>query len=175
MRARGLLVALLAVAVAAWAIMMAWSSPPPPPLRAAAPVVTPPIVRDISDLDRASARLAGRTVSVAPSSAPARNPFEFAVARPKPAARPTPAAALAAVAPAFMLPPPLPSVSLVGLVDREVNGRTVRIAVLSFGGTLHYVEAGNRLGGAYEVVAVGTNAVDLLALDTNTPRRLVQR
>jgi len=53
--------------------------------------------------------------------------------------------------------------------------RFVRIAVLSFGGRLHYVEAGSRLGAAYEVVAVGSNAVDLLALDTNTPRRLVQR
>ena len=62
-----------------------------------------------------------------------------------------------------------------GLVDREVDGRNVRIAVLSFGGRLHYVEAGSRLGAAYEVVAVGPNAVDLLALDTNTPRRLVQR
>ena len=70
--------------------------------------------------------------------------------------------------------PPTP-VSLVGLVDREVDGRVVRIAVLSFGGRLHYVEAGSRLGAAYEVVAVGSNAVDLLALDTNTPRRLVQR
>ena len=74
-----------------------------------------------------------------------------------------------------MLPPPLPAVSLVGLVDREVNGRVVRIAVLSFGGTLHYVEAGGRLGAAYEVVAVGPNAVDLMALDSRTPRRLVQR
>ena len=50
----------------------------------------------------------------------------------------------------------------------------MRIAVLSFGGWLHYVEAGSRLGAAYEVVAVGSNAVDLLALDTNTPRRLVR-
>jgi hypothetical protein len=174
MRARGLLVALLAVAVAAWAMVTAWPSPPAV-VRVAAPVVTPPIVRDISDLDRASARLAGRTVSLASSNAPARNPFEFVIARPQPASRPSAAAALAAVTPAFMLPPPLPSVSLVGLVDREMNGRMVRIAVLSFGGTLHYVEAGSRLGGAYEVVAVGTNAVDLLALDTNTPRRLVQR
>jgi hypothetical protein len=51
----------------------------------------------------------------------------------------------------------------------------VRTAVLSFGGRLHYVEAGSRLGAAYEVVSVEGNAVDLLALDTNTPKRLVQR
>ena len=109
---------------------------------------------------------------------PSRNPFEFvAVARPRPVTPkpPTPAqaaAALAALAPLVLPPTP---VSLVGLVDREVDGRVVRIAVLSFGGRLHYVEAGSRLGAAYEVVAVGSNAVDLLALDTNTPRRLVQR
>ena len=88
---------------------------------------------------------------------------------PKPAQA---AAALAALAPLVLPPAP---VSLVGLVDWEVDGRVVRIAVLSFGGRLHYVEAGSRLGAAYEVVAVGSNAVDLLALDTNTPRRLVQR
>ena len=62
------------------------------------------------------------------------------------------------------------------LVQRPEN-RTdiVRRGVESFGGRLHYVEAGGRLGAAYEVVSVGANAVDLLALDTQTTRRLVQR
>jgi hypothetical protein len=173
MRARGVLVALLVVLVAAWAIVLA--RPTPPPARAVLPAVAPPIVREIDDLDRAAARLTARLTSHAPTRAPSRNPFEFAVPRPKPASKPTPAAAIAAATPAFLLPPPLPTVALVGLVDRQVNGRMVRTAVLSFGGTLHYVEAGERLGSAYEVVAVGQNAVDLLALDSNTPRRLVQR
>jgi len=174
MRARGVLVALLVVLVAAWAIVLARPNAPVP-VRAGVAAVAPPIVREIDDLDRAAARLTARLATHAPTGAPARNPFQFVVAHPKPAPKPTPAAALAAVTPAFILPPPLPAVTLVGLVDREVNGRMVRTAVLSFGGTLHYVEAGERLGSAYEVVAVGQNAVDLLALDTQTPRRLVQR
>jgi hypothetical protein len=178
MRARAPFLALLAVSAMAWAVLSMRSAPAYPsaavaPRRAA----SPPAVRDIGDLERASARLrTDRSAGVVPLAAPVRNPFEFAIARPKPAvARPTPAAALAAVTPTFLLPPPLPSVTLVGLVDRDVNGRVIRTAVLSFGGQLHYVEAGGRLGGAYEVVAVGPNAVDLLALETNTPRRLVQR
>lgn len=176
MRARGLLVALLALAAVAWAVTAVRS---PVPAAAIAPPATvpPPALREIGNLDRASDRLqAGRVAaSAAPASAPVRNPFEFAVAKPKPARTMTAAAALAAVAPPILLPPALPSVSLVGLVDREVDGRLVRTAVLSFGGQLHYVEAGSRLGAAYEVVAVGPNDVDLLALDTNTTRRLVQR
>ena len=175
MRARAPLVALLVVAGLAWAALSF------PPARQPAAATTArraetPVVREVRDLARVSDRLrAGRQGPVAPLSAPVRNPFEFVVDRPKPAARPSQAAALAAVAPAFLLPPPLPTVTLVGLVDREVNGRMVRTAVLSFGGQLHYVEAGGRVGAAYEVVAVGPNAVDLLALETNTPRRLVQR
>lgn len=172
MRARGLLVALLVVLAAAWAIVLARPTVPAT-VRTGPPAVVPPIVRELDDLDRAAARLTGRTAAQAPATASSRNPFQFVVARPK--AKPTPAAALAAVTPAFILPPPLPAVTLVGLVDRQLNGRMVRTAVLSFGGTLHYVEAGERLGSAYEVVAVGQNAVDLLALDTHTPRRLIQR
>ncbi len=176
MRARGPLLALLGIALVAWAVVAARPSPPlvvgPPPRTAAAAT----LFREIGDLDRASLRLRdGRRPSREPLAAPNRNPFEFVVVRAKPVAPPRPAeaaAALAALAPLVLPPAP---VSLVGLVDREVDGRVVRIAVLSFGGRLHYVEAGSRLGAAYEVVAVGPNAVDLLALDTNTPRRLVQR
>jgi hypothetical protein len=176
MRARGPLLALLGIALLAWAAVATRPAPPPalgPPARTAA---SAPIVRDIGDLDRASARLRdGTRPNPAALADPSRNPFQFVVARPKPLPPPKPAeaaAALAALAPLVLPPAP---VSLVGLVDREVDGRVVRIAVLSFGGRLHYVEAGSRLGAAYEVVAVGSNAVDLLALDTNTPRRLVQR
>jgi len=175
MRARGPLLALLGVALLAWLAAADRSAPPPvvAPAARAAPVA--PVVRDIGDLDRAARMRDRRRPAPVALASPVRNPFEFVVVRPRPAAPPKPAeaaAALAALAP--MVLPPAP-VTLVGLVDRKVDGRLVRIAVLSFGGRLHYVEAGNRLGGAYEVVAVGTNAVDLLALDTNTPRRLVQR
>jgi hypothetical protein len=176
MRARGSLLALLGVALLAWATV---ATPPSPMPGAAPPARIPaaaPVVRDIGDLDRASARLRdGRRPGPAALTDLNRNPFEFVVARPRPLPPPKPAqaaAALTALAPLVLPPAP---VSLVGLVDREVDGRIVRIAVLSFGGRLHYVEAGSRLGAAYEVVAVGSNAVDLLALDTNTPRRLVQR
>lgn len=176
MRARGPLLALLGGGLLAWAVFATRTAP----LQVTAPstrtAASAPVVRDIGDLDRASARLRdGRLSGPSAPAHPSRNPFEFVVARPKPLATPKPAdaaAALAALAPLVLPPTP---VSLVGLVDREVDGRLVRIAVLSFGGRLHYVEAGSRLGAAYEVVAVGSNAVDLLALDTNTPRRLVQR
>jgi len=180
MRARGTLLALLGVALLAWAVVAMRPAPPLPSAPPPRTTASAPVVRAIGDLDRASARLRdGRRPSPAALADPSRNPFQFgAVARPRPqpASRPPKpeeaAAALAALAPLVLPPTP---VSLVGLVDREVDGRVVRIAVLSFGGRLHYVEAGSRLGAAYEVVAVGSNAVDLLALDTNTPRRLVQR
>jgi hypothetical protein len=176
MRARGALLALLGVALVAWAVLAVRPTPPAVVDPASRSAVAAPVLREIGDLDRASMRLRdGRRPSLQPLAAPNRNPFEFVVVRPKPVAPPKPAeaaAALAALAPLVLPPAP---VSLVGLVDREVDGRIVRIAVLSFGGRLHYVEAGSRLGAAYEVVAVGPNAVDLLALDTNTPRRLVQR
>ncbi len=177
MRARGSLLALLGAALLAWVVFAVRPADPPvivPPVRTAA---SAPVVRQISDLDRASDRLrgGGPLAAAAPLADPIRNPFEFAAVRAKAAPKPADAAAaLAALAP-LVLPPAMPSVTLVGLVDREVDGRLVRIAVLSFGGRLHYVEAGARLGAAYEVVAVGPNAVDLLAVETNTPRRLVQR
>jgi hypothetical protein len=173
MRARGPLLALLGVALLAWLVVANRASRPQAPVPMPRTAVAAPVVRDIGDLDRAARLRDGRRPPAAP--APGRNPFEFVVSRPRPAAPPKPeeaAAALAALAP--MVLPPAP-VTLVGLVDREVDGRLVRIAVLSYGGSLHYVEAGSRLGAAYEVVAVGPNAVDLLALDTNTTRRLVQR
>jgi hypothetical protein len=176
MRARGPLVALLALGVVAWAV---FSVRPAGPAAAMAPPVAarPPALRDIANLDRAADRLQAGRAAASPAGAPARNPFEFATPKPRPAPSRTmtPAQALAAVAPPILLPPAMPAVSLVGLVDREVDGRLVRTAVVSFGGQLHYVEAGSRLGAAYEVVAVGPNDVDLLALDTNTTRRLVQR
>ena len=174
MRARGPLLALLGVALLAWAAVSTRPTPRAiiaPPDRTAG---SAPVLRDISDLTSDSLVVQPRSDPV-PLAAPNRNPFQFVVARPRPLPPPKPAqaaAALAALAPLVLPPAP---VSLVGLVDREVDGRIVRIAVLSFGGRLHYVEAGSRLGAAYEVVAVGSNAVDLLALDTNTTRRLVQR
>ena len=176
MRARGPLLALLGVALLVWALLLTRPAPP-----SAAPLAGPaaagPLLRDIGNLDRAAARLGdGRRPGPQTLADPSRNPFAFA-APPSPKPLPTPkpaeaAAALAALAPLVLPPTP---VSLIGLVDRQVDGRVVRIAVLSFGGRLHYVEAGSRLGAAYEVVAVGPNEVDLLALDTNTTRRLVQR
>jgi hypothetical protein len=178
MRARGVFFALLGVAALAWAVVAGRPSPAPvalPPPQAAA---VAPVVREIGDLDRATIRLqAARGPNGAARSTPTRNPFRFEVVRPHAVAAPKRAeatAALAALAP-LLLPPALPQVTLVGFVDRTVDGRMVRTAVLSFGGRLHYVEAGSRLGGAYEVVSVDQNAVDLLALDTNTTRRLVQR
>jgi hypothetical protein len=174
MRARGPLLALLGVAVLAWLAVADWSAPPLVVAPAARTAAAPPVVRDIGDLDRA-ARIRDRRPAPMALASPGRNPFQFVAVRPRPAAPPKPAeaaAALAALAPLVLPPAP---VTLVGVADRHVDGRMVRIAVLSFGGRLHYVEAGNRLGAAYEVVAVGPNAVDLLALDTNTPRRLVQR
>jgi hypothetical protein len=173
MRARGPLLALLGFALLAWLAVANQPAPPPAMAPGARTAAAAPVVRDIGDLDRAARIREGRRP--APLAVPGRNPFEFVVAKPRPVPPPKPAeaaAALAALAPLVLPPTP---VTLVGLVDRNVGGRPVRIAVLSFGGQLHYVEAGNRLGAAYEVVSVGANAVELLALDTNTPRRLVQR
>jgi hypothetical protein len=173
MRVRGPLVGLLAIALLAWAALHTTRPDAAAPAAAlqAQPAAAP--VRQIGDLDRAAERLRTRP-AVQRAVEPSRNPFEFVDARPPASARQMePAAAVAALAP--IVAPVPPAVTLVGLVDRQVDGRMVRTAVLSFGGRLHYVEAGERLDGAYEVVAVGPNAVDLLALDTRTPRRLVQR
>ena len=64
--------------------------------------------------------------------------------------------------------------TLVGVAEQTVDGETVRTAVLSMSTQLYYVKAGERVGAAYEVVAVEAGAVEVKDLVSGAVRRISQ-
>jgi hypothetical protein len=132
----------------------------------------------LRDLDAATARMQAELgAAAARQDSPRRNPFRFGgdpAAGPSDPASPATLTPLRAVDPAA-LRPAAPVVILVGLVERTVDGRRERTAVLSMNGELHYVVAGQQMRGDYEVITVGADAVELRSLADGSTRRLVQR
>ena len=172
-RVRALLLTVLAALLAAWA--MSSSSAPilrsigvTGPARATDPLVPRRAVDLEVRIDRLGERLAA---TAAPPRDGGRNPFRFGgdvrAPREPSAARPnaTPST------PALSLPV-VPTVSLLGIVDRTVEGNAVRVAVVSIGETLYYVSVGERVGTRYEVITVSADSIDLKDLTDGSTRRV---
>ena len=144
--------------------------------QAVAPQVTPQPVQTAgtetlaSDVQAQAARLRERLSTAPAPQSPHRNPFAFAP-RPEPrAARP---AADDAPAPMVLPDPPL---VLVGIAEDTTPEGKVRTAILTAdGGELFIVTVGQPIGARYTVKAIGTDAVELTDLMTDSLRRIALR
>jgi hypothetical protein len=125
----------------------------------------------VFDLQVTTERLEARRGVLGTAPRPTgRNPFQFAAeagaSREPQAAQPsTPSAATATAA-----GPPV--LTLLGIVDRTVDDKPVRVAVVSMADTLYYVSVGDRVGSRYETVVVSADAVELKDLIDGSTRRV---
>jgi hypothetical protein len=168
-RSRTLLLAVLAVLIVAWATTSSnviFVRQPAVPETAPQAGTRGPVgfEMDVAVTRLADAREAPRDGG--------RNPFRFAgdTRAPREPAPAVPASRL--TAPEQPAVPSAPLVSLIGVAERTVNGRTVRVAVLLMGGKVLYASTGERVGGRYEVTGVGADAVELTDLTDGSTRRL---
>ena len=127
----------------------------------------------VSDVQTQASRLRKRLESAPSPKAPSRNPFSFA----ERAAAP-PRAPRQAPPPAYVPPPVVPvepSLQLIGIAEKKVGEGIVRTAMLSPGDAdaLIMATAGQKILGAYEVVAVSADAVQLKDLVTGATRTLI--
>ena len=162
---------------AAWFASAAGVSRAPrqPPRSPVASAETVALDNLVADVQTQAARLRKRLESAPAPQAPSRNPFSFVErqAAPVRTARPS-------HAPEFPLPPPPPAVAeprlqLIGIAEKKVGDTIVRTAMLSPGDAdaLIMATAGQQILGAYEVVAVSVDAVELKDLATGTTRTLL--
>jgi hypothetical protein len=153
------------------AAVWAWTESSPEPsaaVRAARAAEAARPDAPVFDLQVRADRLDG--VAVAPGPEPRRNPFRFgtdlrATREPQPAGPLTPAAIVAA-------PPALPTLVLVGIVDRTLSGKAVRVAVVSTAEGLVYAQIGERVSQRYEVTSLTGDAIELRDLTDGSTRRL---
>jgi hypothetical protein len=129
--------------------------------------------RSAFDLEVATDRLKKGMAATAVPREAGRNPFRFVgdervTGEPRQA---QPLGAPPAAAPVVVAP----TVSLIGIVERTVNGTPVRVAVVSMADTLYYVSAGERIGMRYEVVVVTADAIELKDLAEGASRRVALR
>lgn len=146
------------------------------PVRPARPALTDGAasVQPLVDLTGEAERLARRLDEAQVYRAPARDPFQFKVAAEP--ARPV-AAVAAPVAPASLTPAPVapPTFMLVGVAEDRQGDGVIRTAVVSGGGELWLVKAGESVDGKFTVTAVDADAVELIRADTGTAVRLTFR
>ncbi|MGE0043433.1 MAG: hypothetical protein AB7H88_08470 [Vicinamibacterales bacterium] len=92
---------------------------------------------------------------------PVRNPFQFGAARPRPgtAADTGPAVPLAPAGPPPVAAPTGPRFSLAGMAASEVDGATVRTAIVSDGDGLYYVREGESLPDGFTVTRIDEAAI----------------
>ena len=142
------------------------------------PPVTPEAVALqslVEDVQTQASRLRKRLESAPSPKGPFRNPFSFAerpvaaVRPPRPAPDPEPA-----FVPAPALPPE-PPLQLIGIAEKKVGDTIVRTAMLAPGNADALIMAtpGQQILGAYEVVAISVDAVELKDLATGATRTLV--
>lgn len=129
----------------------------------------------VADVQTQASKLRKRLEGAPSPKAPFRNPFSFAA---RPAAVPR-AKTPAAVEPVAFEPAPTlpaePPLQLIGIAEKKVGDAMVRTAMLSPGDAdaLIMATAGQKILGAYEVVAIGVDAVELKDLVTGAARTLV--
>lgn len=121
-----------------------------------------------------AARLRERLALAPRPQLPHRNPFVFDV---KPVAPPKPMATRAdAAIPAEPLPPPEPTLTLIGITEDQGPKGLVRTAVLTDDADAVFVlTVGEMILDRYKVEAIGADAVELKDVGTNAIRRLALR
>ena len=164
------------VVASAWLAAAAGVSRQPRPTPRTPPASPDSVALDalVADVQAQASRLRQRLETAPAPQAPFRNPFSFAE-RPSPPARvvkTAPAPELPAVAPAPVVAEP--ALQLIGIAEKKVGGTIVRTAMLTPGDAdaLIMAIAGQQILGAYEVVTVTIDAVELKDLVTGTTRTL---
>ena len=166
-----------AVVAAAWLASAAGVSRNP----RQAPRIPPPSPEAVAldglaaDVQTQAIRLRKRLETAPSPQAPLRNPFSFAQrpAAPVRTSRPAPEPLVTFVpAPAVA---PEPALQLIGIAEKKVGNTLVRTAMLSPGDAdaLIMATAGQQILGAYEVVAISIDAVQLKDLATGATRTLL--
>lgn len=128
----------------------------------------------VADVQTQASRLRERLDAAPSPKAPFRNPFSFAE-RPAPVTRTTRLPVSTVVAEAVPVAPPEPPLELIGIAEKKVGDAMVRTAMLSPGDAdaLIMAAVGQKILGAYEVIAVGADAVELKDLVTGATRTLI--
>jgi len=127
-----------------------------------------------TDIELQAMRLQARLRAERVYSEPARDPFRFAPRRAPAAAVPEREPPIADVPPPAPvdLGPPAPMVSLAGIAEDLIDGRTARTAVLSAPAGVLIVREGDEILGYYRVARIESEAVELVPLGNGAPRRL---
>ena len=139
------------------------------------PVNSHPVDNLAADVQAQAIKLRARMETAPAPQAPVRNPFAFS-----PRVDPRPRQAQPVRAQAFVPPapvaPPEPVLHLIGVAEKRVGESLVRTAMISTeADELIMVTAGQRILGAYDVVAVGLDAVELRDIVSGATRRLALR
>ena len=129
----------------------------------------------VADVQTQTSRLRKRLESAPSPNAPFRNPFSFAERAPAPVreTRQAPPPPLPVVAEPVV--PAEPKLQLIGIAEKKVGDTIVRTAMLSPGDAdaLIMATAGQQVLGAYEVIAVTVEGVELKDLVTGVTRTLL--
>ena len=151
-------------------ILATWffSMPPTPtPARAVAPAARVPQTASKIDIEKEAARLQVHKAQAPHYTEPSRNPFRFN-ARREPA-RAT--AGIAAVAPAPVLPPPPPRITLDGVAADTMDSESQRTAILNTDAGVVLAKEGDQVAG-YRVQKIAADAVELVKIDDGSVLRL---
>ncbi len=134
---------------------------------------SPPAAGAPTDIELQAMRLQARLRPEREYAQPGRDPFRFAARRtPGPAAEREEPIAEPPPPPPVNLAPPAPVVSLSGVAEDQVDGRTVRTAVLSSPAGVLLVREGEEILGYYRVGRIESEAVELVPIGQGSPRRL---
>lgn len=139
-------------------------APARPSSSAAAPAPT--------DIELQAMRLQARLRPERAYPEPSRDPFRFAPRRAPAAAAPAREPALVDIQPPAPVEPPGPVVSLAGIAEDVVDGRPVRMAVLSSPAGVLIVREGEEILGYYRVDRIEGDAVELVPIGRGAARRL---
>jgi len=160
---RGMALVLAVAAVATWfAIMAGRGVGPAEPPTARPLVVESPLDPAIRSIQGQAGRLRAYLTGAPPLALATRNPFRF---RGRPEAQPEIRGARAALTAARSGVPgsiARPELALAGLAEDPSPSGPIRTAIISGMGQLFLVKEGEGFGGRFQVVRIGTNAVEVL-------------
>lgn len=164
-------------AVSGATVLAGWFASTPPsnaPAGAPAPSAPQPAAaaNAPTDIELQAMRLQARLRAERAYAEPSRDPFRFAPRRERAAAVERAEAIAESPAPPVNTAPPAPAVSLSGIAEDLVDGRTVRTAVLSSPTGVLLVREGEEVLGYYRVARIEAEAVELISLSDGTSSRL---